>query len=192
MLVASQVRRKLADGDRTILNLLGAKSIRRGHAVFLQCPSCRAVVESLTVEQDGRVRCHFCGRLFEQTNFRSVKLRRFIAVCRSCGEGRSTDAGIRRLDRYRLSLFKMRKLVALHYGKRRVQPSQALSWRWTRRLQKRSTSVHGALRLVVCRTAKDFLALRVLQVLAKNEEPSFRFGDHTEFRAALSCSAPIA
>jgi len=75
--------------------------------------------------------------------------------------------------------------VAVHYGNQRVQPKTALSLGWNRGIWLRATKVSDDLRFVRCRSRKDLLAVTLLQVLAKQEQSGFLFGEQSEHEAGL-------
>lgn len=165
------------------LQLLGALSIERGRVPFLVCPHCAARSESLLQDAKGLLVCNRCQSHAAVDAFVVLQLDRRIAVCAGC------RSRIPLTPDYAAALGflcpRCRNYVALHYGRGAVQPRLVLDVRWNPDLRPRARRVIGGLRFVLCRSKRDETVLNALQVRAKAEEPSFRFGRLDQHEAAL-------
>jgi len=80
--------------------------------------------------------------------------------------------------------------VAVLYGNRFVNPRSVLDVKWNPTVLNRGEPVFSSeRRFVVCRTAKDFLILKVLQAIVKEEDSRFLFARAKEHNAGLLLDA---
>jgi len=79
--------------------------------------------------------------------------------------------------------------VAVAYANTFVEPKVVLDPRWNSGLRGRAERFGAGLLVVRCRSKRDYLVLRVLQVLAKQDDPRFKFADPDEHWAALCLDA---
>jgi GNAT superfamily N-acetyltransferase len=169
------------------MRLLGSTNTRTGYVAFTRCPKCRALAESRILDGDGHAKCYQCHSVFAISAFRATRSKRFIAVCAECG----SDVALSPDNEGALGYIcpTCQNYVALHYGKSRVDPRTVLSLEWNEQLRGRAEYLSSGLCFVKCRSKKDYVTLAALQVLAKNEEPSFRFVTQGDHSAALVFSA---
>lgn len=83
------------------------------------------------------------------------------------------------------SNFECSNYVAVAYGKRCFDPKTVLDPAWNRGLGARATPIARGLLFGRCRSKRDHVVLRVLQVLAKQEDHRFKFGEPSEFHSVL-------
>src|SRR5258705_2022610 len=165
------------------LHLLGSLQITRGLVSFRRCPLCEQSVEILAVDDAGVATCYRCQHSAPLDAFRKVQLRRTIATCAGCGADVPLTPSYAGAIGYLCP--KCYNYVAVHYGNRRVPPQTALRVSWNRDVWARGQKVSDDCRFVRCRSGKDHLVVTLLQVLAKQEQSGFLFGEQSEHEAGL-------
>jgi hypothetical protein len=151
---------------------------------FYRCPECGDCQDRLFEKPDGTVECCFCQKSSPIAAFAAVKKRRLIGQCAHCGQDVPFASSIGIVGPL-CPNFECSNYVAVSYGNGFIQPSLVLDLAWNPRLLSRVERIDSRLLFVCCQSKKDFLALRVLQVLAKQDDNRFKFGNSDEYRAAL-------
>lgn len=85
--------------------------------------------------------------------------------------------------------FKCSNYVAVAYGNRFFEPKIILDPAWNRGLTRRAQRISAGMLFARCRSKRDQVVLTVLQVLAKQDDDRFKFGDPGEFCSALCFDA---
>lgn len=131
------------------------------------------------------VRCPACRRRFPKQELVPVRVKRSLVECGKCSaEVPLTDSyfGLCGLG-YICS--ECQSYVAVVYGRTIVNPLDVIKPIWNPSILSRGESVGPDLIFARCRTKKDYLTLRILQVMAKEEESSFLFFREHEASGAL-------
>lgn len=152
---------------------------------FYRCPGCGQTQESICWASDNKAQCYSCNRKFPKGAFTSAKVKRSVAACRDCGaEVPLTPAnfGFAGLG---FLCSSCGNYVAVCYGTHNVDPTEVLRPAWNPLLYKRSDRIDRNLAFARCRTVKDFLIVRVLQAMAKEEDSRFMFVREGEHSAGL-------
>jgi GNAT superfamily N-acetyltransferase len=154
---------------------------------FYQCPGCGSCQEMLWITEDGACECYRCEKKFPRQEFKGAMRRRTVVVCASCTRGVelvSSNFGMAGLG---FICSGCSNYVAVLYGNRFANPTSVLDVGWNPTVFARGKCVSPeSLRFVRCRTEKDFLVLKVLQAIVKEEDSRFLFVRKEEqHRAAL-------
>ena len=166
-----------------LVQLLGRKEMRMGPVTFRRCPGCGIEGESFIGGPGGLVHCHLCRGEFPPSEFKVVTRSRSIAVCNGCGRQVSLTPANEGWLGYLCA--HCNNYVAVHYGNHRLQPSIPLKVTWNSDAGARARAVGRTLRFLECRTKKDFLVVKLLQVLAQQEHAPFRSVSSADHKAAL-------
>jgi hypothetical protein len=168
-----------------VLRVEGWTSRRIGSIDFYRCPACGDCQDLLFENSDGTVQCFACNKSSPRVSFELVKKRTPIGQCRHCGEEVPFTPSTTGIVGPLCPNFGCSNYVAVMHGKRFIQPNQVLDVRWNLGLLRRAKRVGPSLLLALCGSEKDYLVLRVLQVLAKQDDVRFKFANPEEHRAAL-------
>lgn len=139
--------------------------------------------------RNGTVECLACNKSSPRSAFTIVKKKRVIAQCARCGDEVPFVPSTAGIVGPLCSNLECSNYVAVAYANTFVEPALVLDPSWNRGLRGRVERVASDLLLVRCRSTKDYLVLRVLQVLAKQDDPRFKFADPGEHIAALCLDA---
>lgn len=172
-----------------VLRVEGWKSQRVSSVTFYKCPLCGDCYDLLTPDQKGLAQCFACNKSSPKTTFDRIKKKTVIVGCAHCGTEVPFVPSTMGLIGPMCSDFACSNFVAVCYGKAFLEPSTVLDTRWNPGLQSRAQRVAAGLLFARCRSKKDQTVLRLLQVLAKQDDPRFKFGDSNEFRSALCFDA---
>jgi len=172
-----------------VLRVEGSKSRRIASITFYRCPSCGDCYDTLSTDQNGLARCFACNKSSPGSAFVRVKRRRIVAQCAHCGEEVPFVPSTTGLVGPMCSTFACSNYVAVTYGKAFLEPRIVLDPSWNRGLSGRAQHVSTGLLFAPCRSKKDQTVLRVLQVLAMQDDHRFKFGDPKEFCAAVCFDA---
>ena len=169
-----------------VLRIEGWSSRSTKRIGFYRCPKCGDSRSDFLLEKsDGTVECYACDMSSPRSSFAVVKKRRLVGQCARCGAEvpfvPSADGIVGPL----CPELECSNYVAVHFGSSFIQPSLALDLAWNTGLPGRAECIRGSLFSLVCKTKKDLQVLALLQVLAKQDDKRFKFGDPNEYRAAL-------
>jgi GNAT superfamily N-acetyltransferase len=168
-----------------VLRVEGWKSRRVGSVTFYKCPLCGDYYDLLTPNPKGLAQCFACNKSSAETTFVRIKKKTVIARCAHCGTEVPFVPSAVGLIGPMCSDFACSNYVAVCYGKAFLEPRTVLDTRWNPGLQSRGERISAGLLFAPCRSKKDQTILRLLQVLAKQDDERFKFGDPNEFRSAL-------
>ncbi len=155
--------------------LLGWKRRKQVYLEFYRCPECGHPQESIISGPDNMAECYACNRRFPKEAFGIAKVKRTVAQCRECGTDVSLTSSNYALSGLGWMCSRCGNYVAVNYGTQMVDPRTALDPKWNLKIQRRGDVVHSDIVLIRCRTERDFLVVRLLQVAAKAEDPRFMF-----------------
>jgi len=162
----------------------GWESRRMDWVPFYQCPDCGDCVDFLFSLDGVLIECSGCQKRFPGQEFKEIKRKRSVVTC-VCGRDVSLSPSNRGWLGYICS--KCHNYVAICYGNQALQPSTILSFDWNLSVCERGEEMtqDGKLLFTLCRSAKDFLVLHVLQTIIQKEDVRFRYVRPEEHRAGL-------
>jgi len=175
--------------EEKALKLVGWKAKKTAYVEFYRCPGCARSQETIFWGADNMAECFSCQRSFPRDAFALAKVRRVVAECRECGADvplTSSNYGLAGLGYICAGCG---NYVAISYGNQTINPSEALKPTWNPTLRERGERVDSGLVLTQCRTKKDYLVVRLLQVLAKEEDSRFMFVRDNEQSAGILLDA---
>ena len=169
-----------------VLRVEGSKSRHTAKFPFFCCPECGDSQDLLFPDPNGIVECPACHSCRPRSEYKIVRKKISVARCANCGKdvpfvlpSTTGTVGPQCLD------FKCSNYLAVVYGNRFLDPKTVLDPAWNRGLTGRAQLISPGLHFARCRAKQDHVALTVLQVLAKQDDDRFKFGDPNEFRSAL-------
>jgi GNAT superfamily N-acetyltransferase len=168
-----------------VLRIEGSKSRRIGSITFYECPSCGECYDILSAADNGLAKCFACGKSNPERAFARIKKKRVIARCAHCDAEVPFVPSTMGLIGPLCADFECSNYLAVAFGKALLEPRAVLDTRWNQALRNRAQRVSAGLHFSRCRTKKDQTVLQMLQVLAKQDDERFKFGDPNEFMAAL-------
>lgn len=140
--------------------------VKQGYFDFYRCPKCGHTQESLVGNDEGFL-CFACRRRFPKESFLSARVKRKIARCHQCGKDvPMSDDWAGGLG----YICECNNYVALHYGRKAVEPATIFDVKWNSTALKRAKPIASGRCLTRCRTKKDFLVIYAMQILAKQED----------------------
>lgn len=165
--------------------LKGSRSSRIGQVTFYRCPECGDCQEILLPNQDDVAVCFSCDKSNPASAFVVVKKKRVIAQCAGCGEEVAFTPSYIGIIGPLCPKLECANYVAVCYGSSFFEPKTVLDPSWNRGLCGRTEHLAPGLLFARCTSTKDFTVLRVLQVLAKQDDSRFKFANPEEHRAAI-------
>jgi len=168
-----------------VITVSGWKSRKLTTVSMYRCPACGHCQEMICGGGDGKYRCFHCDKKFAEHEFGEVKRERTVVVCANCGREvtlLSSTFGVAGLG---FICSDCSNYVAVLYGTHFVNPSTVLTVDWNPTVCRRGEPMPSGLSFVVCKTMKDFLVLKVLQAIVKEEDSRFLFGRPNEHQAGL-------
>jgi hypothetical protein len=169
-----------------VIGVSGWKCRKRSGVTYYRCPGCKSSVDMIFWGPDGLVECFRCNREFPHGDFRQVRRTKTIAECASCGREVPLIPSTFGMAGLGFICSGCSNYVAVLYGNRFVNPRSVLEVEWNPTIIRRGERVFsGERRFVVCRTAKDFLILKVLQAVVKEEDSRFLFARPNEHSAGV-------
>ena len=129
--------------------------------------------------------CYGCNSEYPKGSFGTARVRRLIAECQECGKDVSLTPSNYSLAGIGWICVHCGNYVAVDYGMQIVNPRKALNPKWNPAIHKRAERVGENSVFLRCRTKKDFLVVRLLQVTAKAEDSRFMFVRDTDQDAGL-------
>src|SRR5436853_203741 len=101
-----------ANPDTPSIRLLGWESRRKTYLDFHKCLECGKRRESLSGGADARAECYRCGSKSPFEQWERGRARRYIAVCRLCGNDLPLTVG------GRFDFCDCSNIVAVYFGRR--------------------------------------------------------------------------
>lgn len=150
-----------------------------------QCPECGHCQENIYGGGDGKYECFHCNKQFAENEFREATRERTVVTCAKCGREVTLLPSTFDIAGLGFICSQCHNYVAVLYGTHFVNPSTVLTAKWNPTVYRRAEPITSAASFLVCRTMKDFLVLKVLQAIVKEEDARFLFGRPKEHRAGL-------
>jgi GNAT superfamily N-acetyltransferase len=172
-----------------VLRVEGSKSRRFARVTFYKCPLGGDCYDTLSFDQNGLAKCFACNQSSPETAFARIKKKTVIARCAHCDAEVPFVPSTTGLIGPMCSDFACSNYLAVAFGKAFLEPRTVLNTKWNSGLVGRAQRVSAGLLFACCRSKKDHAVLQMLQVLAKQDDPRFKFGDSNEFRSALCFDA---
>jgi GNAT superfamily N-acetyltransferase len=129
--------------------------------------------------------CFGCHQYFHKEAFRAAKVRRAVVECRHCSVQVSLTPSNLALTGVGYICQSCNNFVAVRYGRQSVDPTVVLDQAWNQTLWARGEPVHNTLKFTRCSTKKDLLVVRLMQVMAKEEDDRFLFVREYEHTVGL-------
>ena len=168
------------------LRMNGWKKKKMGDVGFLKCPYCEDYRESVSLDSEGYYRCVNCKKRVHKENLISVTLKKPVVECFYCGEDVSlTFSNLDFLGGYDYLCPNCNNMVAVRFNKEILKPKEVLDIGWNKALFNGSVKIEDGLFLKSCNSEKDSLIMKILQLLAKEEDTGFRYIDLEHQKAFL-------
>jgi GNAT superfamily N-acetyltransferase len=152
---------------------------------FYRCPGCRHTQESIFYGDDRMAPCYNCNNNYPVDSFGTAKVRRVVAECQDCGADISLTPRNFSMSGIGWLCSDCNNYVAVVYGTRKIDPKEGLDPNWNADLQEHAQPVGENNVFLRCKTKKDLLIVRLLQVTAKEEDPRFLFARDADQNAGL-------
>jgi GNAT superfamily N-acetyltransferase len=172
-----------------VLRIEGWRSRRIARVTFYRCPECGDCQDVLFAGRNGTVKCLACNKSSLRNAFTVGTKRRVIAQCAHGGDEVPFVPSTAGIVGPLCPNLECSNYVAVAYGNTYVEPRLVLDPRWNRGLRDRAERVAGGLLLVRCKSKRDYIVLKVLQVLAKQDDARFKFANPSEHRSAVCFDA---
>lgn len=150
-----------------------------------RCPECGHNQDMLCGAGDDKYQCSRCGQKFSEDEFGEVKRERTVVVCAKCGREVTLLPSTFGMAGLGFICGDCHNYVAVLYGTHFANPRRVLTFGWNPTVCRRAERMPSGLSFLVCETMKDFLVLRVLQAIVKEEDERFLFGRPKEHEAGL-------
>jgi len=134
---------------------------------------------------DSKYQCFHCNKKFAEQEFEEAKRERTVVVCANCAREVTLLPSTFGIAGLGFICSDCSNYVAVLYGTHFINPSTVLTVDWNPTVYRRGESMPSGLSFVVCKTMKDFLVLKVLQAIVKEEDSRFLFGRPNEQEAGL-------
>jgi DNA-directed RNA polymerase subunit RPC12/RpoP len=167
------------------VSVMGWKSRKLTKFSMYRCPDCGHCQEMICGGGDGKYRCFHCNKKFGEREFRESKRERTAVVCAKCGREVTLLPSTFGIAGLGFICSGCHNYVAVLYGTHFVNPSAVLTAKWNPTVYRRAEPMASGLSFLVCKTMKDFLVLKVLQAIVKEEDSRFLFGRPNEHEAGL-------
>ncbi len=154
--------------------LAGWKSKKKALLEFYRCPKCRGTQELLLPDENDTAQCFDCDKSFPKDKFGRAKVRRTVVECGKCGSEVPMTPSYANALGIGYICSNCNSFVAVEYGTQLLDPVVLLKESWNTDVEKGSIPVDSDLAFFKCRTKKDYLIVQTLQILAREEEKSFR------------------
>jgi len=133
--------------------------------------------------------CFACDTLSPLDAFTTVKRKTVIGQCAHCGKEVSFASSSSGVVGPLCSSIACSNYVAVAHANSFLQPHTVLDPGWNRGLQSRLRQLAPGLLFARCRSGKDFVTLRVLQVLAKQDDARLNFANPQDHSSLLCLDA---
>lgn len=168
------------------LKLEGWKSKNIGNVGFFQCPYCGHCVEGIYIKENNMVKCYKCKKRFHKDKFKIVTLKKPVVICKVCGtEVSLTPGNVDISGGYSYLCPKCMNHVAIKFKNYVLQPQTVMTLKWNKDIVNRSLQLENNLFFATCKDKKDFLVLRIMQLMAKKERTFFLYIREKEQKAGL-------
>jgi len=168
-----------------VLRVEGSKLRHTATFPFLCCPECGDSQDLLFPDPNGIVECSACHSRRPSSEYKIVRKKVTVARCARCGKDVPFVPSTTGIVGPRCTDFMCSNYLAVAYGNRFLDPKIVLDPAWNRGLVSRAQPISRGLLFGRCRSKRDHVVLTVLQVLAKQDDDRFKFGEPNEFRSAL-------
>jgi len=149
---------------------------KMGDVGFLQCPYCGYCYEGIFIKKDNTVECYNCKRKFHKDKLKRVTLKKPIAICKVCGtEVSLTSENLDMIGGYSYICPKCSNLVAIKFKNYTLQPRTVMKLEWNKEIRNRAMRIKNNLFFSLCENKKDFLVLKIMQLMAKKEGTGFLY-----------------
>jgi hypothetical protein len=163
----------------------GSKTRKLAKVSLYRCPECGDCQDMLSSAGDGKYQCFHCGKKFSENEFSEVKHERTVVVCANCNREVTLLPSTFGFAGLGFICSDCSNYVAVLYGTHFINPRTVLALGWNPTVCRRAERMPSGLSFLVCSTMKDFLVLKVLQAMVKQEDSRFLFGDSNKFKAGL-------
>jgi hypothetical protein len=167
------------------VSVSGWKSRKSATVSMYRCPACGNCQEMIWGGGDGKYRCVHCDRKFAEQEFGEAKRERTVVVCANCSREVTLLPSTFGIAGLGFICSDCHNYVAVLYGTHFINPTVVLTAKWNPTICRRAEPVAPGLSFVVCKSIKDFLVLKVLQAIVKEEDSRFLFGRPKEHEAGL-------
>jgi len=159
-----------------VITVSGWKSRKLTTVSMYRYRACGHCQEMICGGGDGKYRCFHCDKKFAEQKFGEAKRKRTVVVCANCGREVTLLPSTFGVAGLGFICSDCSNYVAVLYGTHFVNPSTVLTVDWNPTVCRRGEPIPSGLSFIVCKTMKDFLALKVLQAIVKEEDSRFLFG----------------
>jgi hypothetical protein len=168
------------------ISVRGWKSCKLAKISMYQCPECGDCQDMLLLaSEDGKYPCFGCNKKFAEREYREAKRERTVVVCAKCDSEVTLCDSTLGLAGLGYICSACGNYVAVLYGTHFVNPRTVLTFGWNPTVCRRAERMKTGLSFLICGTMKDFLVLKVLQAIVKQEDSRFLFGNSKEYEAGL-------
>lgn len=162
----------------------GWKSRRMGDVFHFKCPYCGGCFESYVNNT-----CPKCRKIIQRSELKEIFLKKTIVTCSACGA--ETPLTPERLDcigEYGYMCDGCQSFIAIRFRNSILKPQTVIDLKWNKGIKDRALPIANNLFLAICTNEKDFLILKILQLMAKDEE-SFLYIQPETQKAGLMFNA---
>lgn len=153
---------------------------------FLQCPYCECCFKGISTEKDGTVECYKCNKKFHKNKLKTVILKKPVAICKNCNAKVSlTSENLDLVGGYSYICPTCNNFVAIKFKNYTLQPQTVMNLNWNKKIRDNAARIDDEVFFSVCSIDKDFLVLRMMQLMAKEEETGFLYVKEKDQKAAL-------
>jgi len=153
---------------------------------FFQCPYCGFDSESIHPNEEGTRRCPKCNTRYHYKEMKLVTKKKPVVTCKICGQEVSlTPENIDFIGGFSYVCPSCGNHVAIEFKNHILQPSTVMSIGWNKKIIERSKKLNKELLFALCETEKDFLILKIMQLMAKKEQTGFFYVRKEEQRAGI-------
>ncbi len=157
-----------------------------GDVSFLQCPYCKYCFEGISINKDNTVKCYKCKRRFNKNKLKMVTLKKPVVICNICEtEVSLTPENLGMIGGYSYICPKCMNHVAIKFKNYILQPQTVMKLEWNKNIKKRKKKIENNLFFGLCKDKKDFLVLKIMQLMAKEEDTGFLYIGEKEQKAGL-------
>ncbi|MEM5871973.1 MAG: GNAT family N-acetyltransferase [Candidatus Aenigmatarchaeota archaeon] len=156
------------------LKLKGWKSKNVEKVDFIQCPHCDyPIVESnigIIITNDHTSQCPKCKRKFKSDELKVIGLKKEVAICSECGmKIPLTESYLDMISGFRYICPKCNNTVGIKFRSQVLQPDIVFKVSWNKNIKERAQKLNDKLFFAICKEKKDFIALMMMQAMAKHE-----------------------
>lgn len=162
--------------DEAPVKFEGWKSRRMGDVFHFKCPYCGGCFESY-----GNNTCPKCRKIIQRSELKEIFLKKTIVTCSACGA--ETPLTPERLDLvggYSYLYRACQNNVAIRFKSNILKPQTVVDLKWNKDIKDRALPVANNLFFSACTSEKDYLILKILQRMAKDEESFFYIRPETQ------------